>query len=127
MWTIPYVSLAVALTALSPSPTSWRWFLALSGTDRWRLMDGPATLEIAGDSVRAQLRDAVDTSRVRLSLIGTPRGDSAHVLVTLADFDAEPFPARGELQQLCAGGHGRQLWILVAEGAAIGLTRDGSC
>jgi hypothetical protein len=127
VWTIPSVSLAVALLTLSPPPTNWRWFLALSGTDRWRLMDGPATLEIAGDSVRAQLRDAADTTRVRLSLVGTLRGDSAHVMVKLADFDAEPFPARGELQHLCEAGHGRQLWILVAEGAAIGLTRDGSC
>lgn len=127
MSTIPYLSLVVALVALSPTSTPWRWFLALSGTERWRLLDGPATLVIAGDSVRAQLRDAADTTRVRLSFEGTLRGDSAHVLVKLADFDAEPFPARGELQRLCADGHGRQLWILVAEGAAIGLTRDVSC
>ncbi len=84
-------------------------------------------MEIVGDSVRAQLRDAADTNRVRLSFEGTLRGDSVHILVKLADFEAEPFPARGELQRLCAGGHGRQLWILVAEGAAIGLTRDVSC
>jgi hypothetical protein len=122
-----YVWLPVALAVLSPAPATWRWFLALSGTDRWRLMDGRATVEIVGDSVRAQLRDGTDSSRIRLSFAGTLRGDSAHVLVKLADFDAEPFPARGELQRLCAAGHGRQLWILVAEGAAIGLTRDVSC
>jgi len=29
--------------ALSPTSTTWRWFIALSGTDRWRLMDGPAS------------------------------------------------------------------------------------
>jgi hypothetical protein len=125
--TIPYLSLAAALAGVSPSSTSWRWFLALSDTDRWRLMDGPATLVITGDSVRGQLRDAADTTRIRLSFEGTLRGDSACVLVKLADFDAEAFPARGELQRLCDAGHGRQLWILVAEGAAIGLTRDVSC
>ena len=127
MGTISYLSLAVALMALSPASATWRWFLALSGTDRWRLMDGPATIEMAGDSVHARLRDGADTTRVRLSFEGTLRGDSAHVLVKLADFDAEPFPARGELQRLCAGGRGRELWILVAEGAAIGLTRDVRC
>jgi hypothetical protein len=93
--TIPYLSLAAALAAVSPSSTAWRWFLALSGTDRWRLMDGPATLVISGDSVRGQLRDAADSTRIRLSFEGTLRGDSAHVLVKLADFDAEAFPARG--------------------------------
>ena len=70
MSTIPYLSLVVALVALSPTSTPWRWFLALSGTERWRLLDGPATLVIAGDSVRAQLRDAADTTRVRLSFEG---------------------------------------------------------
>jgi hypothetical protein len=44
-------------------------------------MDGPATVAISGDSVRAQLRDAADTTRIRLSFEGTLRGDSALVLV----------------------------------------------
>lgn len=54
MNTFLYISLALALAAPTPASTPWRWFLALSGTDRWRLMDGPATLEVAGDSMRAR-------------------------------------------------------------------------
>lgn len=43
MRTISCLPLVVALMALSPTSTTWRWFIALSGTDRWRLMDGPAS------------------------------------------------------------------------------------
>jgi hypothetical protein len=113
----------------SPSrpATSWRWYLALSEANRWNLADGPAKVVIAGDSITAEFRDATDTSRVRVKLGGTVRGDSARVMVTLPGIDAEPFPASGEFQHLCSAGHGRELMMLVAEGGALGITRDVPC
>lgn len=124
LWCIPVL---LALTSSGASPTSWRWYLALSEADRWSLADGPANVVIAGDSITAEFRDAADSSHVRVRLGGTVRGDSARVMVTLLDVDAEPFPAAGEFQHLCSAGHGRELIMLVAEGGALGITRDIPC
>lgn len=124
LWCIPVL---IALTSANPPATSWRWYLALSGTNRWSLSDGPANVMIAGDSITAEFREAGDSSRVRVRLGGTVRGDSARVIVTLVGVDAEPFPAAGEFQRLCDSGHGRELIMLLAEGGALGITRDVPC
>jgi hypothetical protein len=124
LWCIPVL---MALTPSTRPATSWRWYLALSEANRWSLSDGPAKVVIAGDSIISEFRDAADSSRIQVRLRGTVRGDSARVMVTLLGMDAEPFPAEGEFQRLCSAGHGRELIMLVAEGGALGITRDVPC
>jgi hypothetical protein len=106
---------------------SWRWYLALSEANSWGLSEGPAEVVIAGDSISSEFRDAADSSRIHARLRGTVHGDSVRVMVTLLGVDAEPFPAKGELQRLCSLGHGRELIMLIAEGGALGITRDVPC
>jgi hypothetical protein len=124
LWCIPLV---VGLTTSTPAPTTWRWYLALTGTNRWTILEGQGVVDISGESLRATLKDGSDTTRVRITLAGTVRNDSARVVVSLLGFDATPFPASGPLQRLCANGRGREVLLLVAEGGAIGLTRDVAC
>lgn len=124
LWCIPML---MVLALPSRRATSWRWYLALSEANGWSLTEGPAEVVIAGDSITAELRDAADSSRIRVRFGGTVRSDSAHVMVILLALDAESFPAAGEFQRLCSAGHGRELIMLVAEGGALGITRDVPC
>jgi hypothetical protein len=124
LWCIPVL---MVLASPGRPATSWRWYLALSEHDRWSLSEGPASVVITDDSITAEFRDASDNSRIHLRLGGTVRDDSARVTVTLLGADAEPFPAAGKFQRLCSLGHGRELIMLVAEGGALGITRDAPC
>jgi len=113
----------IGLTAEPPS--RWAWFRSTSVINDWFITRGRADVTIDGQTFKATLWDADDTSFARLSLEGSIVRNALTVTVTVNESDAGPSHAVGKLERTCwKQGGGREAIILNEGFAVIGLVRE---
>ncbi len=119
------LGLVAAVSDTAEPPVRWAWFRSTSVINDWFITRGRADVTIEGETFKATLWDADDSSFARISLEGSIVRNSVTVTVTVNESDVGPSRASGRLQKTCwKQGGGREAIILNEGFAVIGLVRE---